>query len=121
MAEDERDKEEALEAEEEIKEEQIPENPPEGRDMATSVARAIEAAFTRIARGTDDHCGNRAIRIQQQFQSMKPPIFKADDEPIKAAQWLTSIERIFKTMRLQEDDLRIENATLCLQGEAGEW
>ena len=105
----------------ELEREQIPENPTEGGDMATNVAWAIEAAFNRLARGTDNHSEDRSHKIQQKFQSRKPPVFKADGEPIKATQWLTSIERIFKSMGLHDDELRIENATLCLQGEAGEW
>ena len=105
----------------ELEPEQVPENPTEGGDMATNVARAIEAAFNRLARGTNNHSEDRSHKIQQRFQSRKPPVFKADGEPIRASQWLTSIERVFKSMRLHDDELLIENATLCLQGEAGEW
>ena len=111
--------------EEEVGEEQIPEQnpefPPEEGNMAANMARAMEAAFNRLARRTDEHPEDRSHKIQQRFQAMKPPVFTADGEPIQAAQWITSIERIFKSMRLHEDELRIENATLCLQGEAGEW
>jgi hypothetical protein len=100
---------------EEAGNEQIPTNPPEG-DMATTVARALEAAFNQLARRTNNPPEDKFHTIQQRFQSRKPPIFKADGEPIQAAQWLTSIERIFKSMRLHDEEVRIENATLCLQG-----
>ncbi|XP_058732938.1 uncharacterized protein LOC131604522 [Vicia villosa] len=61
--------------------------------------------------------GSRGFR---EFYRMNPPEFHGDLDPLKAHDWLTSIERIFEVTPCSEED-KVVCATHMLRGPAARW
>ncbi|XP_058750817.1 uncharacterized protein LOC131623828 [Vicia villosa] len=61
--------------------------------------------------------GSRGFR---EFYRMNPPEFHGDLDPLKAHDWLTSIERIFEVTPCLEED-KVVCATQMLRGPAARW
>ena len=45
---------------------------------------------------------------------MNPPYFKGESQPLVAEHWLRAIEKIFQTMRCEEDE-KVNLATFMLE------
>ena len=54
------------------------------------------------------------------FKKFAPTPFKEAKTPEEAEEWLSELERIMTTLRIEEEDI-IPNAEFLLQGEASEW
>ena len=112
---------EANQDEEEVQEPQDPPAAQPEEGGPNSMIQAMEAAFNRMAQrigGRNEE--SRVASALRQFKAMDPPIFKGDGEAIEAAQWIQDIEKIYKSMPLWDNDLRIATTTFYLRGEAGE-
>ena len=51
---------------------------------------------------------------------MNPPYFKGENQPIVAEHWLRSIEKIFQTIRCEEDE-KVNLATFMLEEHVDVW
>ena len=110
---------------EEEAQEPEPQDPPKAQtedNGPTNMLKAMEAAFNRMAQGSGERREeSRAASVLRQAKTMDPPTFKGDEEPIESARWINKMETIFKTLRIQDADLRIVIATFYLRGDAEDW
>ncbi|XP_057492420.1 uncharacterized protein LOC130778017 [Actinidia eriantha] len=106
-----------------------------GRETAPDVpvipsqfAREVAAAMLEMERTRHEE-----IRIQREatsarfregmkeFRKMNPPSFDGLGDPVAAGHWLSQIHKIFDTVRITEDDMKVSFASYQLVGEANEW
>ncbi|GFZ16886.1 hypothetical protein Acr_26g0001560 [Actinidia rufa] len=106
-----------------------------GRETAPDVpvipsqfAREVAAAMLEMERTRHEK-----IRIQREvtsarfregmkeFRKMNPPSFDGLGDPVVAGHWLSQIRKIFDTVRITEDDMKVSFASYQLVGEANEW
>ncbi|GFZ14638.1 hypothetical protein Acr_24g0008280 [Actinidia rufa] len=57
----------------------------------------------------------------KEFRKMNPPSFDGLGDPVVAGHWLSQIRKIFDTVRITEDDMKVSFASYQLVGEANEW
>ncbi|GFZ12792.1 hypothetical protein Acr_23g0011770 [Actinidia rufa] len=57
----------------------------------------------------------------KEFRKMNPPSFDGLGDPVIASHWLSQIRKIFDTVRIIEDDMKVSFASYQLVGEANEW
>ncbi len=69
----------------------------------------------------EDSGETRASPAQKHFQRMDPPTFKGDGEVIEVEQWILEMERIFKSLQMVDDDLRMATTPFYLRGRATGW
>ena len=58
--------------------------------------------------------------VLEHFRRLNPPYFKGESQPIIAKHWLRSIEKIFWTIRCEEDE-KVNLATFMLEERADVW
>ncbi|GFY88893.1 hypothetical protein Acr_06g0008330 [Actinidia rufa] len=107
---------------------------PVGRETAPEVpvipsqfAREVAAAMLEMERTRHEE-----IRIQREatsarfrdgmkeFRKMNPPSFDGLGDPVVAGHWLSQIRKIFDTVRITEDDMKVSFASYQLVDEANE-
>ena len=88
--------------------------------FARELAASMLEASRNMAAPTGHHvdCTFEALC---EFWRMNPPKFSGQEEPLVADHWLIEIRRIFDTLGIHEDKLRITFATYQLTGEAVPW
>ncbi|KAI8559869.1 hypothetical protein RHMOL_Rhmol04G0208900 [Rhododendron molle] len=65
---------------------------------------------------------DRAMEVMRAFYCTKPPQFDGESsDPPVADHWLSQIRKIFNTLKITEDDLRVSIVAVQLTGEANEW
>ncbi|GFY93147.1 hypothetical protein Acr_08g0015430 [Actinidia rufa] len=57
----------------------------------------------------------------KEFRKMNPPSFDGLGDPVVAGHWLSQIRKIFDTVRITEDDMKVSFASYQLVDEANEW
>ncbi|GFZ19761.1 hypothetical protein Acr_28g0004660 [Actinidia rufa] len=57
----------------------------------------------------------------KEFRKMNPPSFDGLGDPVVAGHWLSQIHKIFDTVRITEDDMKVSFTSYQLIGEANEW
>jgi len=85
----------------------------------------MEEALRNVADNTrrGDNQGSREVNEYSSFKDFmdtKPPVFKEALEPLKADEWINTIEQKFRLLRMTEE-LKAEYAAHQLQGPAGIW
>ena len=58
--------------------------------------------------------------VLEHFRRLNPPYFKGKSQPIVVEHWLWSIEKIFWTIRCEEDE-KVNLATFILEERADVW
>ena len=56
----------------------------------------------------------------EHFRRLNPPYFKGESQPLVAEHWLWAIEKIFWTIRCEEDE-KVKLATCMLEEHADIW
>ncbi|XP_057465723.1 uncharacterized protein LOC130755341 [Actinidia eriantha] len=104
------------------------ETAPEVPVIPSQFAREVAAAMLEMERTRHEE-----IRIQREatsarfregmkeFRKMNPPSFDGLGDPVVAGHWLSQIRKIFDTVRITEDDMKVSFASYQLVGEANEW
>ena len=65
--------------------------------------------------------GDRAFTAQKKYRTMNPPIFSGEGDTMSADDWIRKVERIYKSLHMEEDDLRMATAPFYLEGKAARW
>lgn len=90
--------------------------------LPVNFAREIAAAIVEATRAVPPaNVANRAFEAMREFRRAGPPQFDGEGEPLAANHWLTEIRKTFDTLRIVEEDLRVDLAAYQLTGEASEW
>ncbi|GFY90864.1 hypothetical protein Acr_07g0010600 [Actinidia rufa] len=101
------------------------ETAPEVPVIPSQFAREVAAAMLEMERNRHEE-----IRIQREatsvrfregmkeFRKMNPPSFDGLGDPVVAGHWLSQIRKIFDTVRITEDDMKVSFASYQLVGEA---
>ncbi|GFZ02112.1 hypothetical protein Acr_15g0007210 [Actinidia rufa] len=104
------------------------ETAPEVPVIPSQFAREVAAAMLEMERTRHEE-----IRIQREatsarfrdgmkeFRKMNPPSFDGLGDPVVAGHWLSQIRKIFDTVRITEDDMKVSFASYQLVDEANEW
>ena len=61
---------------------------------------------------------NRALFAMREFLRTNPPSFGGEPDPMAAEEWLEEMIKVFETLQIVEDDLRVSFATFRLTGAA---
>ncbi|GFS42513.1 hypothetical protein Acr_00g0080240 [Actinidia rufa] len=57
----------------------------------------------------------------KEFRKMNPPFFDSLGDPVVAGHWLSQVHKIFDTVRIIEDDVKVSFASYQLAGKVNEW
>ena len=58
--------------------------------------------------------------ILEHFRRLNPPYFKGESQPLVVEYWLWAIEKIFRTIKCEEDE-KVNLATFMLEEHADVW
>ncbi|GFZ18303.1 hypothetical protein Acr_27g0000420 [Actinidia rufa] len=104
------------------------ETTPEVPVIPSQFAREVAAAMLEMERTRHEEiCIQReatSARFREgmkEFRKMNPPSFDGLGDPVVAGHWLSQIRKIFDTVRITEDDMKVSFASYQLIGEANEW
>ncbi|XP_058198384.1 uncharacterized protein LOC131313907 [Rhododendron vialii] len=65
---------------------------------------------------------DRAMVAMREFSRRNPPTFDGtSSDPLVADHWLAQIRKLFRTLNITEDNIRVGIVAVQLVGEAGEW
>ena len=74
-------------------------------------ARVPSEVVQRVAEGPS---------VLEHFRILNPPYFKGESQPLVVEHWLRVIEKIFQTIRCEEDE-KVNLATFMLEERADVW
>ncbi|GFZ12799.1 hypothetical protein Acr_23g0011840 [Actinidia rufa] len=106
-----------------------------GRETAPDVpiipsqfSREVAAAMLEMERNRHEEIRSQreatSARFREgmkEFRKMNPPSFDGLGDPVVAGHWLSQIHKIFDTVRITEDDMKVSFTSYQLIGEANEW
>ena len=78
-------------------------------------------AMARVEKmGTQPPPPRNNMATLDQFMRQRPPIFSGCTDPIKAEEWLASLEKIFRALQCDEKE-KARMAIYRLEGDANRW
>ncbi|GFS38418.1 hypothetical protein Acr_00g0057440 [Actinidia rufa] len=97
--------------------------PVEDQGIASQTQQGGDRGATSRSRRTQQGAGRGKPNASciKEFRKINPPSFDGLGDPVVAGHWLSQIRKIFYTVRLTEDDMKVSFASYQLVGEANEW
>ncbi|XP_058210062.1 uncharacterized protein LOC131322670 [Rhododendron vialii] len=83
---------------------------------------AALAAANLLNPAPRESADSRALSAMREFNRRNPPTFDgSSSDPLVADHWLAQIRKLFRALKITEDDLRVNIVVVQLTGEANEW
>ncbi|XP_058211686.1 uncharacterized protein LOC131323861 [Rhododendron vialii] len=83
---------------------------------------AAFAAANLLNPAPKESADSRALSAMREFSRRNPPTFDgSSSDPLVADHWLAQIRKLFRALKITEDNLRVNIVAIQLTGEANEW